>query len=106
LRSPRDVDILFDALISSIEAIKSGQLYALAVTTMTRSEALPNVPAISEFVKLNSETNAALTDPKIKARLSDIGATALFGSPSDFRKFIVEDTGSTHGKHQGGVCPR
>jgi tripartite-type tricarboxylate transporter receptor subunit TctC len=111
----RHVDILFDPLISSIEQIKSGQLYGLAVTTMTRSEALPNVPAVSEFVtgyeasvwsalgaprntpteiinKLNSETNAALADPKIKARLSNIGATALFGSPSDFRKFIVEDT--------------
>jgi tripartite-type tricarboxylate transporter receptor subunit TctC len=111
----RHVDILFDPLISSIEQIKSGQLHALAVTTMTRSEALPDVPAVSEFVtgyeasvwaaigaprntptdiadKLNKETNMALANPKIKARLADLGVMALFGSPGDFRKFIVEDT--------------
>ena len=86
-----------------------------AVTTMTRSDALPDIPAVSEFVtgyeasvwsalgaprntptdivsRLNRETNAALADPKIKARLSDLGATALIGSAGDFRKFIVEDS--------------
>ena len=82
---------------------------------MTRSDALPDIPAVSEFVtgyeasvwsalgaprntptdivnRLNRETNAALADPKIKARLSDLGATALIGSAGNFRKFIVEDT--------------
>ena len=101
-------------LEASIEQIKSGQLHALAVTTTTRSEALPDVPAVSEFVtgydarvwsalgaprntpteivdKLNKETNVALADPKMKARLADLGATVLLGSPGDFRKFERED---------------
>jgi tripartite-type tricarboxylate transporter receptor subunit TctC len=109
------VDIMFDPLISSIEQIKGGQFRALAVTTVNRSEALPDVPTVGDFVpgyeasvwaalgaprntpieiidKLNSEINRALADPAIKARLADLGANALLGSPDDFRKFIVEDT--------------
>jgi tripartite-type tricarboxylate transporter receptor subunit TctC len=90
-------------------------LRALAVTTATRSDALPDLPTMSDFVpgyesstwfgvgapkntpaeivdKLNREINAALADPKIKARLADLGATLLPGSPADFGKLIAEDT--------------
>ena len=91
------------------------QLRALAVTTATRWEALPDVPTVGEFVpgyeasawfgigapkntpaeivdKLNNEINAALADPKIKARLADLGGTALAGSPADFGKLIADET--------------
>jgi tripartite-type tricarboxylate transporter receptor subunit TctC len=111
----RHVDVLFDPLISSIEQIRGGQLRALAVTTTTRSEALPQVPTVGDFVpgyeanaweglgaprntpaeiieKLNREINAALADPRIKARFADLGATVLPGSVADFRKFIADDT--------------
>jgi tripartite-type tricarboxylate transporter receptor subunit TctC len=87
----------------------------LAVTTATRSEALPDVPTVSEFVpgyeasiwfgigapkntpaeiidKLNNEINAALADPQLKARFADLGGTVIAASPSDFGKFIAEDT--------------
>ena len=87
----------------------------LAVTTATRSEALPDIPTVGEFVpgyeasawygvgapkntpaeivdKLNKEINAALADPKIKARLADLGGTVLAGSPADFGKLIAEET--------------
>jgi tripartite-type tricarboxylate transporter receptor subunit TctC len=87
----------------------------LAITSATRSEALPDVPTVSEFVpgyeasfwfgvgapkampaeivdKLNKEINAALADPKFKARLVDLGGTALSGSPVDFGKFIAAET--------------
>jgi tripartite-type tricarboxylate transporter receptor subunit TctC len=85
------------------------------VTTATRSEALPDIPAIGEFVpgyeasgwsgfgspintptevidKLNREINTALTDPKIKAQLADLGSPPLVGSPADFGKLIAEET--------------
>jgi tripartite-type tricarboxylate transporter receptor subunit TctC len=111
----RHVDILFDPLISSIEQIKTGQLRALAVTSLTRSGALPDVPTVGDFVtgyeasvwaalgaprstpnevveRLNREVNVALTDPRIKARFADLGAGAVPGSPREFRNFIVEDT--------------
>ena len=88
---------------------------ALAVTTATRSEMLPDVPTVGEFVpgyeastwsgvgapkatpaeiveKLNKEINAGLADPKIKARLADLGGTPLVGSPADFAKLIAEET--------------
>jgi tripartite-type tricarboxylate transporter receptor subunit TctC len=109
------VQVLFAGLASSVEFIKAGKLRALAVTTATRSEALADVPTVGEFVpgyeasswfgvgapantpveiveKLNTEINAALADPKIKARLTDLGATGLVGSPADFGKFIAEET--------------
>ena len=93
----------------------SGTLRALAVTTATRSEALPEVPTVSEFVpgyeasgwngvcvprntpgdiirKLNEVINAGLADPKLKARLADLGATTLGGSSADFGKLIAEET--------------
>jgi tripartite-type tricarboxylate transporter receptor subunit TctC len=109
------VQVYFAVMTASIEYIRTGRLHALAVTTATRSEALSDVPAIGEFVsgyevsvwfgigaptntpteivsKLNTEINAALADPKIKARLADLGGTVLPGSPSDFGKFIADET--------------
>ena len=101
--------------LSSIEYIRAGKLRALAVTTATRSEALPDIPTVGEFVpgyeasawfgigapkntpaeivdKLNKEINAGLADPKIKARLADLGGTVLAGSPADFGKLIADET--------------
>jgi tripartite-type tricarboxylate transporter receptor subunit TctC len=109
------VQVLFIAVPSSIEYIRAGRLRALAVTTAARSEALPDLPAIGEFVpgyeesnwwgfgapkstptaivdKLNSEINAALADPRIKARLVELGGTTLSGSPSDFGRLIATET--------------
>jgi len=90
-------------------------LRPLAVTTATRWDGLPDIPTLSEFVpgyeasdwygigmpkntpativeKLNKEINAALADPKIKARLADLGGTVLAGSPADFGKLIADET--------------
>ena len=109
------IQVLFEALPASIQHIKSGKLRALGVTTAARSEALPEVPSIAEFVpgyeasgwngvcaprntpveiigKLNNAINAALTDPKLKARLADLGAIPLAGSPADFGKLVAEET--------------
>ena len=95
--------------------VRAGKLRALAVTTATRSEALPDVPVVADFVpgfeasawfgmgvpkgtpaeivdKLNKEVNAALADPKIKARLADMGGIAIAGSPADFGKLLAEET--------------
>ena len=107
--------VYFGTLSGSIEYIRSGKLRALAVTTATRSEVLPDIPTVGEFVpgyeastwlgigapkntpaeivdKLNREINAGLADPKIKARLADLGNTPLVGSPADFGKFIADET--------------
>jgi tripartite-type tricarboxylate transporter receptor subunit TctC len=109
------VQVAFDNLQPSIPHIKAGKLRALAVTTMTRSEALPDIPIMSDFVpgyeaslflgigaprntpvevieKLNQETNTGLADPKIKARFGDLGGTVLPGSPADFGKLIADET--------------
>jgi tripartite-type tricarboxylate transporter receptor subunit TctC len=109
------VQVIFGPAPDSIEFIRSGRLRALAVTTATRSEALPDVPTVGDFVPgyeasgfygvgapkntpleiigmLNKEINAALTDPKMKARLADLGGTVLPGSPVDFGNLIVEET--------------
>jgi len=109
------VQVYFGTLPGSIEYIRVGKLRALAVTTATRSEALPDVPTVSEFVpgyeasfwfgvgapkatpaeiveKLNKEINAGLADPKFKARLADLGGTVLAGSPADFGKIIADET--------------
>jgi tripartite-type tricarboxylate transporter receptor subunit TctC len=109
------VQVMFGSLPTSIGYIRSGKLRALAVTTSTRSEALPDVPTVSEFVpgyeassvwglgaprsipheiveRLNNDINAALADPKFKARIGDAGGTVLPGSPADFGKLIVEET--------------
>ena len=109
------VQVMFVAITSSIEYIKAGKLRALGVTTTTRSEALPDVPTIADSLpgyedsnwwgfgapkatsaaiidKVNRETNAALADPKIKARLAELGGTVLAGSPADFGKVIADET--------------
>jgi len=109
------VQVMFVAITSSIEYIKAGRLRALGVTTTTRSQALPDVPTIADFVpgyedsnwwgfgapkatpaaivdKLNQETNAALADPRIKARLAELGGNVLAGSPVDFGKLIAAET--------------
>jgi tripartite-type tricarboxylate transporter receptor subunit TctC len=103
------------AMTSSLEYVKAGSLRALAVTTATRSEALPEISTVSDFVpgfetsdwggvsgpkgtpaeiidRLNKEINAGLADPKIKARFADLGATVIPGSPADFGKLIAEET--------------
>jgi tripartite-type tricarboxylate transporter receptor subunit TctC len=109
------VQVMFDIIASSIEHIRSGKLRALAVTTATRLEALPDIPTVGEFVpgyeaiavtgvgapkgtaaevlnRLNQEINAGLADPKLKGRLADLGVTPLPGSSADFGKLIAEDT--------------
>ena len=109
------VQVTFTSMPSVIEYIRAGRLRALAVTTATRSDALPGIPTMGEFVpgyeasqwyglgapkatpaeivnKLNKEVNAALDDPKMKARFADLGGTPLPGSPVQFGKLIAEET--------------
>jgi tripartite-type tricarboxylate transporter receptor subunit TctC len=109
------VQVMFDPVVSSIAHIRAGKLRPLAVTTSTRSEALPDIPTVAEFLpdyeasawfgigapkntpteivdKLNKEINAGLADPKMKARLAELGATTLPGSPADFGKLIADET--------------
>lgn len=109
------VQVLFEPLPASIEHIKAGKLRALAVTTAKRSDALPDLPSVSEFVagyeasgwnglcapkntpaeiveKLNGAVRASLADPKLRARLADLGAATLAGSPSEFGHLIASET--------------
>jgi tripartite-type tricarboxylate transporter receptor subunit TctC len=109
------VQVIFDPLPSSIEFIRAGKPRALAVTTATRLEVLPDVPSVGEFLpgfeasawqgvgapkktpaeivdRLNKEINAALADPKIKARLADLGSSVFSSSPAEFGKFIAAET--------------
>jgi tripartite-type tricarboxylate transporter receptor subunit TctC len=109
------VQVYFAGVPSSIQYIRAGKLRALAVTTATRSEVLPDIPTLSDFLpgyeasfwggfcapkntpvqivdKLNSEINAALVDPKVKARFADLGGTMLPGSPAEFGKHIAHET--------------
>jgi tripartite-type tricarboxylate transporter receptor subunit TctC len=109
------VQLAFDNLPASIEHIRAGKLRPLAVSTATRSEVLPDVPALGEILpgyessawlgvgapkstpveivdKLNKEINAALADPKIKARFADLGGAVVVGSPADFGKLIADET--------------
>jgi tripartite-type tricarboxylate transporter receptor subunit TctC len=109
------VQVGFATMTASIGHIRSGQLRALAVTTLTRSDALPGIPTVAETVPgfeasswfgiaapkgtpadiialVNRETNAGLADPTIKARLDDMGGMALTGSPADFGKLIADET--------------
>jgi tripartite-type tricarboxylate transporter receptor subunit TctC len=107
--------VMFDAMPSSIEHIKAGRLRVLAVTTATRSEALPDTPPVGDFVAgyeasawlgigapantpadiiatLNNKINSALADRRIKGRLEDLGGTVLTRSPPEFSKIIADDT--------------
>ncbi len=109
------VQVLFISPLVSIEHIKTGKLRALAVASATRSETLPGIPTMGEFLpgfeasqwygvgaprntsteivdKLNAEINASLADSKIKARLTELGGTAFPGSPGDFAKLITAET--------------
>ena len=109
------VQVIFSPMPEVIETIKAGKVRALAVTTAARSEALPDIPTMGEFVpgyeastwnglgapkntpveivaKLNGAINAALADPKIKARLAALGGMSLAGSPADFSKLIADET--------------
>jgi tripartite-type tricarboxylate transporter receptor subunit TctC len=108
------VHVMFDILTSSIQHIRSGALRPLAVTSATRSEALPDLPTVGEFLlgyeatawygiaapkntpreivdKLNNEINAGLADPKIKARFADLASTVIPGSPTDFERLVGEE---------------
>ena len=108
------VQVAFDNLQPSMPHIKAGTLRALAVTTATRSQALPELPTIADFVpgyeastwnglcapkdtpaeivqKLNQEINAGLNDPTLKARLADMGAWTLQGSTADAGKLIADE---------------
>src|SRR5712691_1115876 len=109
------VQVMFSTVPPAIEYVKAGRLRALAVTTDTRLNVLPDIPSVSEFMpgyvssawwgvgaprntpiaivdKLNKEINAGLADPKLKARLADLGGTVLPGSPADFGKLIADET--------------
>jgi tripartite-type tricarboxylate transporter receptor subunit TctC len=109
------VQVMFPSPVGLLEYIQAGKLRALAVTTATRSDALPDIPTMAEFVpgyeasgwfgvgaprntpseiidKLNTEINAGLADPKMQARLADFGGTPLVLSPADFGRLIAEET--------------
>jgi tripartite-type tricarboxylate transporter receptor subunit TctC len=109
------VDAMFDPIASSISHIRAGTVRPLAVTTATRLEVLPDVPTVGDFVpgyeasgwygiaapkntpaeivaRLNSEVNAALADPRVKASFADVGTAVLPGSPADFGKLLADDT--------------
>jgi tripartite-type tricarboxylate transporter receptor subunit TctC len=109
------VQVMFPALSTTIEYIRSGKLRVLGIAASTRSDALPGTPTVAEFVpgyeasgfigvsapqdtpakiidKLNKEINAGLADPKLRTRLAEIGSTVLAGSPGDFGKLIADET--------------
>jgi tripartite-type tricarboxylate transporter receptor subunit TctC len=109
------VQVIFDNMPPSLAHIRAGKLRALAVTTATRSDALPEVPTVAETVpgyeasafygmsapkdtppeiidKLNKEINAGLADPKVKARLAELGGILIPGSPADFGKLVAAET--------------
>jgi tripartite-type tricarboxylate transporter receptor subunit TctC len=109
------VQVMFATVPSSVEHIRAGKLRALAVTTAMRSEALPDIPTMGDFLpgyeassvygfgaprntpveivdKLNKEINAALADPKMKARLAETGGVVVPGSPADFGKLLADET--------------
>jgi tripartite-type tricarboxylate transporter receptor subunit TctC len=108
------IQVMFDTMPECIELVRAGTLRPLAVTTATRSPVLPDLPTIGDFLpgyessawygfgaphnmpaeivdRLNQEINAGLADPKLKARLTDLGGTVIAGSPADFAKFVVDD---------------
>jgi tripartite-type tricarboxylate transporter receptor subunit TctC len=106
--------VMFATVPASVEYIRGGKLRPLAVTTATRWQGLPDLPTVGDFLpgygasgwqgigapkntppqiidKLNQEINAGLADPKLSARLADLGGTVLAGSPADFGKFIADE---------------
>ena len=108
------VQVMFDNMTSSVEHVRAGRLRGLAVTTAARSEALPDLPIVGDFVpgyeasgiygigvpkdtppdivdKLNREINAALSDPRIKTRLADLGGLILSGTSADFAKVLAQE---------------
>jgi tripartite-type tricarboxylate transporter receptor subunit TctC len=109
------LEVIFATTPGTTDYVRIGKLRALAVTTRARAEALPDIPTVADFVpgyessqwygvgapkntpveiveKLNKEINAALADPKMKARFADLGGTVLPGSPADFGKLIADET--------------
>jgi tripartite-type tricarboxylate transporter receptor subunit TctC len=109
------VQVMFDSLGSSVEYIRAGKLRPLAVSTAMRVDALPDLPTVGDFLpgydasdwygicapkgtpieiidKLNAQINAGLADPKLKARLADLGGTPLPGTPAEFGKLIADET--------------
>jgi len=109
------VQAMFGTMPASIEYVRAGKLRPLAVTSARRSELLPDLPTVGDFVpgyetsawqgigapkntpaeiinKFNKEINAGLADPKIKTRVADMGGTVLAGSPADFGKLIADET--------------
>jgi tripartite-type tricarboxylate transporter receptor subunit TctC len=109
------VQVMFDTMAASIPHIRAGKVRPLAVTTAARSGLLPDLPTVGDFVpgyeasgpfglaaprntpaeivaKLNKEMNAVLADPKVKARLADLGSDALAGSPAEFGKLMADET--------------
>jgi tripartite-type tricarboxylate transporter receptor subunit TctC len=109
------VQVIFSSIPAAIQYIRAGKLQALAVTSAVRAEALPDLPTVGEFVpgveasqwygiaapkgtraeivdRLNKEINAGLADPKMKARLAELGGMVLAGSPADFAKLIADET--------------
>jgi len=109
------VQVIFSSIPAAIEYIRAGKVQALAVTTAARSDALPDLPTVGEFVhgveasqwygivapkdtpaeiidRLNTQINAGLDDPKMKARFAELGGTPLAGSPADFGKLIADET--------------
>jgi tripartite-type tricarboxylate transporter receptor subunit TctC len=109
------VQVMFATMPASIQYVRSGMLRALAVTTATRSEVLPDIPAVGEIVpgyeadswygvaapkntpsaivqKLNKEIIASLADPKLKARLADLGAEPMPMTPAEFEQFVADET--------------
>jgi tripartite-type tricarboxylate transporter receptor subunit TctC len=109
------VQVMFGTATATIEHIRAGTVRALAVTTAARAEVLPDIPPLSDFLpsyeasfwvgfgasrntpveiiqRLNREVNAALAEPKIKARIAELGSNALPGSPADFGRLLAEET--------------
>jgi tripartite-type tricarboxylate transporter receptor subunit TctC len=109
------IQVSFDVMPTTIEYARTSKLHALAVTTTMRSPVLPDIPTVGDFVpgyeasswhgvgvpkdtpaeiveKLNREINAVLTDPKLKARLADLGGVPMPMTPPEFGKFIADET--------------
>jgi tripartite-type tricarboxylate transporter receptor subunit TctC len=110
-----EVDVIFDGIASSIEHVRAGKLRALAVTSASRQEVFPDIPAVGEAIpgyeasgwagigvpkttpadivgRLNKEINAALRDPKMKTRIAELGSVVFLNSPADLSKLITDDT--------------